>query len=57
MDYCLFHPKVRLLLLNHSDEKVPMVYDNNPYTLSLPMIGPRPPYYTNPRYVQYDPVI
>lgn len=57
MGYCLYHPKVKVLLINHSDKKVPMLYDNNPYTWPMPKVGPRPPFYTNPRYVQYYPVI
>ncbi|WP_168927237.1 hypothetical protein [Virgibacillus necropolis] len=57
MQYCLFHPTVELLLVNHSDEKVEMLYDDNPYTWLMPKIGARPPYYFNPRYIQYYPVI
>ncbi|CAH0345367.1 MULTISPECIES: hypothetical protein [unclassified Bacillus (in: firmicutes)] len=51
-----FSPEVRLLLVNHSDEKVMMLYDND-HTWPMPLIGPRPPYYTNPRYEKNFPLI
>ncbi|SDB97647.1 hypothetical protein SAMN04488112_101242 [Melghirimyces thermohalophilus] len=57
MQYCPFDPRVTLLLIHHSDEKVPLLYDENPYTWSMPKIGQRPPYYFNPRYEPYYPVI
>ncbi len=52
-----YNPEVKLLLVNHSDEKVQLLYNANPYTWSMPKIGPRPPYYYNPRYEQYYPTI
>lgn len=52
-----FNPTVQLLLLNHSNEKVQMRYDSNPHTWSMPVIGPRPPYYANPRYELNYPLI
>lgn len=52
-----FSPEVCLLLLHDCDEKVPMLYNSNPYTWPMPLIGPRPPYYTNPRYVVNYPLI
>ncbi len=52
-----FNQEVKLLLINHSNEKVEMLYDSNPNTLKMPKIGPRPPYYCNPRYEQYYPII
>ncbi|WP_176555722.1 hypothetical protein [Virgibacillus ndiopensis] len=52
-----YDPEVRLLLINYSKAKEEMVYDNNPNKWEVPKIGPRPPYYCNPRYEQYYPVI
>jgi hypothetical protein len=49
--------EVKLLLINHSEEKEEILYNSNPYPLQMPKIGPRPPYYCNPRYNQYYPVI
>ncbi|SFJ28288.1 hypothetical protein SAMN04487936_101522 [Halobacillus dabanensis] len=51
-----YNPEVKLLLVGHSDEKVQVLYDANPNTCSMPKIGPRPPYYCNPRYEQYFPL-
>ncbi|WP_010651270.1 hypothetical protein [Oceanobacillus massiliensis] len=56
MDY-YFNPEVKLLLLNYSAEKEEMRYDLNAEKIQVPKIGPRPPYYCNPRYEQYYPVI
>lgn len=55
MDY-YYNPIVQLLLINHSSEKVKVVY-NDTVTLQLPKIGPRPPFYIHPRYEQHYPVI
>lgn len=52
-----YHPEVKFLLVDHSDEQVEMLYDFNSHTWPMPKIGPRPPYYCNPRYEQYYPVI
>ncbi|MFD1850920.1 hypothetical protein [Oceanobacillus bengalensis] len=52
-----YNPEVRLLLINHSNETVEMLYNANPSTWTMPKIGPRPPYYTNPRYEAYYPII
>ncbi len=38
-----------LLLLNQSHDKVILKYLD--FIFKIPMIGRRPPYYTNPRYV------
>jgi hypothetical protein len=46
-----------LLLITQSEEKKKMIYDSNAHKLEVPKIGPRPPYYCNPRYEQYYPVI
>ncbi|MDF2843219.1 MAG: hypothetical protein K0R00_1645 [Herbinix sp.] len=46
---------VDLLLVNQSDETVNVTYLNQVW--QMPMIGPRPPYYTNPSYVLNYPII
>ena len=48
-------PGVKLLLVNHSDAVVQMVY--RPAKWPMPKIGPRPPYYTDPIYEAEYPVI
>jgi hypothetical protein len=53
----ILNREVKLLLVNHSDEKVEMLYDSNPYTREMPKIGPRPPYYCHPQYEPYYPII
>ncbi|WP_409300697.1 hypothetical protein [Peribacillus sp. SCS-155] len=50
-----FNPEVRLLLVNHSDAKVRMIYDGHAWPMSE--IGWRPPFYTNPRYGFNYPII
>ncbi|MGG4153932.1 hypothetical protein [Peribacillus muralis] len=52
-----YSEQVKLLLVEHSDETVEVVYDSNLHALELPLIGSRPPYYYNPRYEPYYPVI
>ncbi len=52
-----YSEQVKLLLVDQSDEKVEVLYDSNPYGFVLPLIGSRPPYYYNPRYLPYYPVI
>ncbi|WP_170150272.1 hypothetical protein [Oceanobacillus halophilus] len=52
-----YNPKVKLLLIPHSEKKEKMRYDDNSREIEVPMIGPRPPFYDNPRYKQYYPVI
>ncbi len=46
---------VDLLLLNYSNEYINVRYLN--YNWKMPQIGPRPPYYTNPRYMLNYPII
>lgn len=50
-----YNPEVKLLLINQSEEKEEMQYKSR--KLMVPKIGPRPPFYVNPRYGQYYPVI
>lgn len=57
MPYGPYSREVTLLLVNQSDEKVEVVYNSNPKAIQMPKIGPRPPFYYNPRYEQYYPVI
>lgn len=52
-----FSREVMLLLVEHSDEKVELIYNANPYPFKMPKIRSRPPYYYNPRYKQYYPII
>lgn len=51
-----YDPEVKILLINQSDEKVQVHY-NESYTFTLPFIGIRPPYYIHPRYEPEYPVI
>jgi len=46
---------VQLLLCNHSNEIMYGKYLD--FVWKAPIIGPRPPYYTNPRYELNYPVI
>ncbi|MFB3170887.1 hypothetical protein P5G62_027745 [Neobacillus sp. 179-C4.2 HS] len=57
MYYYRLNREVKLLLINHSNEKEEIQYNSNTKPLKMPKIGPRPPYYTNPRYEPYYPVI
>ncbi len=50
-----FSPEVKLLLVNKSNEKVELRYQNCLW--KVPLIGPRPPYYANPRYELNYPII
>ncbi len=50
-----YNPEIKLLLLDVSKLKVVVTYQDNEF--QLPMVGPRPPYYTNPKYEQYFPTI
>ncbi|EQB38236.1 MULTISPECIES: hypothetical protein [Virgibacillus] len=50
-----FHPKVTWLLIGHSEERVRMHYLDESW--SMPVIGERPPYYSNPQYKPYFPLI
>ncbi|WP_169816049.1 hypothetical protein [Peribacillus kribbensis] len=52
-----FSQDVKYLLLNSSSEKVDVIYDKNPQPFRLPLIGTRPPFYSNPRYQAYYPPI
>lgn len=49
--------QVNLLLVNQSTRKVEVLYNSNFCPFKLPEIGLRPPYYCNPRYGLYCPII
>jgi hypothetical protein len=55
--YYRVNREVKLLVLNHSNEKEEIQYNSNSKPFKMPKIGPRPPYYTNPRYEPYYPKI
>lgn len=57
MQNFVYNPEVKLLLVNHSNEKVNVLYNQNSKPFKLPKICPRPPYYAHPRYEQYYPII
>lgn len=46
---------VELMLINESNETEELQYQN--FLFRVPMIGPRPPYYANPRYDLNYPII
>ena len=50
-----YNREVKLLLVNQSNEKEKVKYQSKKF--QAPKIGPRPPYYMNPRYEPYKPVI
>lgn len=52
-----YSPKANVLLMPQTNEQDHIRYDNNPFTWETPRVGTRPPYYTNPSYEQYYPVI
>lgn len=47
---------VTLLLEDHSEQKVTLVYANN-LVLQIPKSTKRPPYYANPRCEPYKPLL
>ncbi|UOQ84076.1 hypothetical protein [Gracilibacillus salinarum] len=50
-----YNPEVRYLLLSAPFAKETVRYKQ--YTFNAPQITFRPPYYTNPQYVPYYPVL
>lgn len=52
-----YSPEIKFLLINHSEEKVEILYNANHSFIAVPKISLRPPYYYNPGYEQYYPVI
>lgn len=57
MNPLILHPQVQMLLVNESKQKVPVYYNTNAVPFQLPAIGQRPPYFTNPTYEPYFPLI
>ncbi|WP_168733849.1 hypothetical protein [Metabacillus sediminilitoris] len=57
MNLYQYRYEVKLLLINHTDEKEHIIYEFKHYPFQMPKIGPRPPVYCHPRYDQYYPVI
>lgn len=51
----MINEDVRLLLLNYSNKTMNVYYLN--YVWKMPLIGLRPPYYTNPSYDLNYPII
>ncbi|WP_203229650.1 hypothetical protein [Filibacter tadaridae] len=51
-----YNPEVKYLLINNSTKKVEMEYANF-IQIKAPEIGPRPPFYTNPVYQPYIPIL
>ncbi|MEW9110336.1 hypothetical protein ACQCT6_08110 [Cytobacillus gottheilii] len=45
--------EVKYLLIDESNEKEEVFYADNETPFNLAMIGPRPPFYANPRYEPY----
>ncbi|MDX8046733.1 hypothetical protein SH601_12145 [Gracilibacillus sp. S3-1-1] len=52
-----YNPEAKYLLIRESEKTENVLYDDNSAAWPLPAIGPRPPYYTNPVYQAYYPVI
>lgn len=52
-----YYPEVKLLLKNHSERTVEVLYDENTNRFKMPLIGSRPPYYAHPVYKSYYPII
>ncbi|GGA34140.1 hypothetical protein [Psychrobacillus lasiicapitis] len=49
--------QTEILLIKYSDEKVKVLYNSNATPFLLPKIGARPPFFYNPKYEQYYPII
>ncbi|SER61056.1 hypothetical protein SAMN04487944_10713 [Gracilibacillus ureilyticus] len=56
MEY-YYNPEVYFLLINEPVGKDNVKYDENNVPFSSPKIGGRPPYFSNPQYSPYYPVI
>ncbi|MCK1996963.1 hypothetical protein MPH47_06930 [Psychrobacillus psychrodurans] len=49
--------EAEVLLINYSEDQVKVLYNSNSSPFLLPKIGIRPPFFYNPRYEQYYPII
>ncbi|WP_181397689.1 hypothetical protein [Gracilibacillus dipsosauri] len=52
-----YNPEVKYLLLTEAYHKEKILYAHNSKPFEAPMIGPRPPFYCNPIYQSYYPII
>jgi hypothetical protein len=54
-----YSEEVKLLLMDGSNQTVEVIYnsDSDSQSFLLPLLGPRPPFYVNPRYEKYLPVL
>ncbi|CAM3633453.1 hypothetical protein [Marinicrinis lubricantis] len=57
MPFGPYHSGVTLLPQGPSPEKQPLFYISRSHPLLIPKIGARPPYYCNPKYAPYYPII
>ncbi|MCZ8538709.1 hypothetical protein [Psychrobacillus psychrodurans] len=49
--------EAEVILINYSEDQVKVLYNSNSSPFLLPKIGVRPPFFYNPRYEQYYPII
>ncbi|WP_412762181.1 hypothetical protein [Priestia megaterium] len=52
-----YSEEVKLLLMDGSNKTVEVIYNSDSQPFLLPLLGPRPPFYVNPRYEKYLPVL
>lgn len=52
-----YYPGVQLLLFNETNQTVELLYHDNPYSMTMSLIGERPPYYINPRLTETFPIL
>ncbi|MDR7242675.1 MULTISPECIES: hypothetical protein [Priestia] len=52
-----YSEEVKLLLMDGSNQTVEVTYNSDSQPFLLPLLGPRPPFYVNPRYEKYLPVL
>ncbi|WP_170960218.1 hypothetical protein [Priestia megaterium] len=52
-----YSEEVKLLLMDGSNQTVELIYNSAAQPFLLPLLGPRLPFYVNPRYEKYLPVL
>ncbi|CJF99181.1 hypothetical protein [Priestia megaterium] len=52
-----YSEEVKLLLMDGSNQTVEVIYNSDSQPFLLPLLGLRPPFYVNPRYEKYLPVL
>ena len=52
-----YSEEVKLLLMDGSNKTVEVIYNSDSQPFLLPLLGSRPPFYVNPRYEKYLPVL